>query len=153
VPIQVFFGDFWAFLRTIIAFIVVAIAIKLTLWLLHPLPFLNRTSQYRQKFHQVFAIPRYLAEVIPTALRNDAIAVIWLLVILFWLARIQGAIDARRDAVNETSTLPVITLVLPEKQIALGRDLDNLLLDPSLKGYRIIGDKKLFDDIQRQRNQ
>jgi hypothetical protein len=69
VPIQVFLGDFWAFLRTVTAFAVVAIAIKLTLWLLHPLPFLNRTSQYRQKFHQVFAIPRYLAEVIPTALR------------------------------------------------------------------------------------
>jgi hypothetical protein len=155
VPIQVFFGDFWAFLRTIIAFVVVAIAIKLTLWLLDPLP--NRTSQYRQKFHQVFTIPRYLAEVIPTALRNDAIAVVWLLIILFWLARIQGAIDARRDAVNETSTLPVITLVLPEKQIALGRNLDEsvdkngikkFFIDPSLKGYRIIGDKGLFDDLR-----
>jgi len=44
-----------------------------------------------------------LAEVIPTALRNDAIAIIWLLVILFWLARTQGTLDARRDAVNETS--------------------------------------------------
>ncbi len=31
---------------------------------------------------------------------------------LFWLARIQGSSDARRDAVNDSSTLPVITLVL-----------------------------------------
>ena len=63
--------------------------------------------------------------------------VIWLLLILFWLARIQGTTDARRDAVNETSTLPVITLVLPEKQIALGQNLDrDNPFNPSLKGYR-----------------
>jgi hypothetical protein len=61
-----------------------------------------------------------------------------LLIILFWLARIQGSIDARRDAVNDTSTLPVITLVLPEKQIVIGRNPEDVFTDPSLKGYRII---------------
>ena len=70
--------------------------------------------------------------------------VIWLLIILFWLARIQGSTDARRDAVNGTSTLPVITLVFPEKQIAFGLNLDDTL-SPSLKGYRIIGNESVFN--------
>lgn len=121
VPIQVFCGDFFAFLRSLVAIVAVFMAIKLTVSLLKPRP---------------------------GSLDNDLIVVTWLLVILFWLARNQGEIDARRDAINSTSTLPVITLVLPEKQIALGRNLDDLTLDPSLKGYRVIGDKGLFDYIR-----
>jgi hypothetical protein len=96
-------------------------------------------------FHQLLAIPRFFTDIIPPSLRKDLTVVIWLLLILFWLARIQGTTDARRDAVNETSTLPVITLVLPEKQIALGQNLDrDNPFNPSLKGYRIIGDQGLL---------
>jgi hypothetical protein len=137
VPIQVFCGDLGAFLRTLLAVVVVAIAIKLTLWLLQPSP----SPRY--------VVPlRSLAGVIPDALRKDSIAVIWLLVILFWLARIQGSIDAHRDAVNDTSTLPVLTLVLPEKQIAIGRNPEDVFTDLSLKGYRIIGETKLLEDLR-----
>ena len=154
VPIQVFFGNPSASLLTLFAIIIGTILIKLTLWLAQPLPtkstlwsvqsVANNSHQLQYKLRRLLAIPRFFADIIPPALRKDLIVVIWLLIILFWLARHQGTIDARRDAANETSTLPVITLVLPEKQIALGRNLDNLLLDPSLKGYRIIGDKELF---------
>ena len=162
VPIQVFFGNPSASLLTFVAIIVGTILIKLTLWLVQPLPtkstlwsvqsVANNPQQFQHKLRQLLAIPRFFADIIPPTLRKDLIVVIWLLIILFWLARHQGTIDARRDAVNETSTLPVITLVLPEKQIALGRKLDDLVLDPSLKGYRIIGDKKLFDDLRGKEN-
>jgi hypothetical protein len=162
VPIQVFFGTPSASLLTLFAIIVGTILIKLTLWLVQPLPtkstlwsvqsVANNPHQFQHKLQQLLAIPRFFADIIPPALRKDLIVVIWLLIILFQLAKYQGTIDARRDAVNETSTLPVITLVLPEKQIALGRNLDNLLLDPSLKGYRIIGNKELFDYLRGKEN-
>lgn len=162
VPIQVFFGNLSASLLTLVAIIIGTILIKLTLWLVQPLPtksklwsvqsVANNPHQFQHKLQQLLTIPRFFVDIIPPALRKDLIVVIWLLIILFWLARNQATVDARRDAVNETSTLPVITLVLPEKQIALGRNLDNLLLNPSLKGYRIIGDKKLFDDLRGKEN-
>jgi hypothetical protein len=162
VPIQVFFGNPSASLLTLFAIIIGTILIKFTLWLVQPLPakstlwsvqsVANNPHQFQYKLQQLLAIPRFFADIIPPALRKDLIVVIWLLIILFQLARHQGTIDARRDAVNETSTLPVITLVLPEKQIALGRNLDNLLLDPSLKGYRIIGSKELFNNLRGKEN-
>ena len=162
VPIQVFVGNSSASLLTLFAIIIGTILIKLTLWLVQPLPtksklwsvqsVANNSHKLQHKLRQLLAIPRFFVDIIPPALSKDLIVVIWLLIILFWLARYQGTIDARRDAVNETSTLSVITLVLPEKQIALGRNLDNLLLDPSLKGYRIIGDKELFDYLRGKEN-
>ena len=159
VPIQVFLGNFWAFGRTALVVIATIILIKFTLWLLQPLNTLqvnpsnqgrSRLREFAQKFHRsLFArILRSLAEVFPQSLRNDTIIVSWLLIALFWSARIQGTIDARRDAINDTSLLPVITFVIPEKNSVLGRNLDNLFLDPSLEGYRIIGDKGLFDYLR-----
>ena len=158
VPIQVFFGNLSASLLTLVAIIVGTILIKLILWLVQPLPtkstlwsvqsVANNPHRFQHKLRQLLAIPRFFADIIPPALRKDLIVVIWLLIILFWLARHMGTIDARRDAVNETSTLPVITLILPEKQIVLGGKLDNIFLNPSLEGYRIIGDKELFDNLR-----
>ncbi|MFM8296972.1 MAG: hypothetical protein ACKN9A_00715, partial [Microcystis aeruginosa] len=40
------------------------------------------------------------------------------------------------------------TLVLPEKQIAIGRNPEDVFTDPSLKGYRIIGDTKLLEELR-----
>jgi hypothetical protein len=147
VPIQVFCGDFVAILRTLLAIVVVAIAIRFTLWISSPLPSYRIVNQSKRKFHQCFFPLRSLAGVIPDALRKDLIAVIWMLIILFLLARYQGESDAPRDAVNDTSTLPVITLVLPEKQIAIGRNPEDVFIDPSLKGYRIIGETRLLEDL------
>lgn len=160
VPIQVFLGDIWAFGRTVLVVIVTIIAIKFTVWLLQPLNtstdshsnYLRRSPlrELGQKFHKspISQTIRLLAEVFPRSFRNDTIIVAWLLVSLFWSARIQGTIDARRDAINDTSLLPVVTFVTPEKGSVLGRNLDNLLVNPSLKGYRIIGNKGLFDDLR-----
>jgi hypothetical protein len=163
VPIQVFCGSPSAFVRTLIAIILGAICIKFTLWLVQPSPtkptlwsvqgIAEKKHSFRSNFHQLLAIPRFFTDIIPPSLRKDLTVVIWLLLILFWLARIQGTTDARRDAVNETSTLPVITLVLPEKQIALGQNLDrDNPFNPSLKGYRIIGDQGLFYYLRGKEN-
>ena len=161
VPIQVFCGSPSAFLRTLIAIVIGTICIKFTLWLVQPSPtkptlwsvqsIPEKKHSFRSNFHQLLAIPRFFTDIISPSLRKDLIVVIWLLIILFWLARIQGSIDARRDAVNETSTLPVITLVLPEKQIALGQNLDNPF-NPSLKGYHFIGDQGWFNYLRGQEN-
>lgn len=159
IPIQIFLGDIWAFGRTALVVITTIILMKFTLWLLQPLDSsrVNNSNQgtspwtkYAQKLHgyKLAQIMRSLAEVFPRSLRNDTIIVTWLLVALFWLARIQGTIDARRDAINNTSLLPVVTFVTPEKGSVLGRNLDNVFVNPSLKGYRIIGDKGLFDYLR-----
>ncbi|MGV2390902.1 MAG UNVERIFIED_CONTAM: hypothetical protein LVR29_30080 [Microcystis novacekii LVE1205-3] len=54
VPIQVFCGDFGAFLRTFLALVAVAFAIQFTLWILSPLPSYAIVSQSQRKFHQKF---------------------------------------------------------------------------------------------------
>ena len=159
VPIQVFLGDIWAFGRTTLVIIATIILMKFTLWLLQPL---NNSrgnnsniwrSRLRRLSHKLHRSPiaetiRSLAAVFPRSIRNDTIIVTWLLVALFWLARIQGTIDARRDAINDTSLLPVVTFVTPEEGSVLGRNLDNIFVNPSLKGYRIIGDNRLFDSLR-----
>jgi hypothetical protein len=76
--------------------------------------------------------------------------VAWILFVLFWVAYWQGNADARRDAVNQTSTRPIVTLVSPspsDKKRALGRNLNDLLSDSSRNDYRIIGDVEQFEQI------
>ncbi|MEG3861251.1 hypothetical protein [Microcoleus sp. herbarium12] len=80
------------------------------------------------------------------SLVDEIIIVGWVLLVLFWSAYHQGIADARRDA-GETSTLPVVTLVAKEDNIALGRKLNNVFDDKlTLEKYKFIGDKGLFDD-------
>ncbi|ACB53819.1 hypothetical protein cce_4471 [Crocosphaera subtropica ATCC 51142] len=172
VPIQVFVGNGWASTKTIIALFLVATVIKFTLWFVEPLTVnfilplsqpLNVTSRrrkwqkvqrslrrYAKYFHQCTPskLIRGLVTVIPVSLRKDLIIVIWLLIVLFWLARIQGWEDARRDAINETSTLPVFTYIFPKEDLVLGRNLDDVFIDPSLEDYRFIGDLSLFDYLR-----
>lgn len=151
VPLQVFFGDFWAVSKTVLAFAIAVILIKLTIWLIQPLkPKVainqNKLFAIAQKFRQFFH--RLLKSIFPRPLLNEIVVVAWVLTVLFYLAKLQGTIDARRDAVNNTSFLPIVTLVTQENQLGLGRKLDDLLTNPSLKGYRIIGDKVIFDKLR-----
>ncbi len=177
VPIQVFVGNIWAFSKTILALFFLAIAIKVTLWFVEPLTvaFILPLSQpltpssrrrkwqrvkyflikYAKTFHQC-SLSKFVREffsLIPISLRKDLIIVIWLLIVLFWLARSQGWDDARRDAVNETSTLPVFTYIFPKEQLVLGRNLDRdsdeFFYDLKLSDshFRFIGDLTLFESI------
>ncbi|EAZ88766.1 hypothetical protein [Crocosphaera chwakensis] len=172
VPIQVFVGHGWALVKTILALFLSATAIKVTLWFVEPLTVnfilplsqpLNSISRrrkwqklqrslrrYAKHFHQCSPSKfiRELVSLVPTSLRKDLIIVIWLLIVLFWLARIQGWEDARRDAINQTSTLPVFTYIFPKEDLVLGRNLDDIFIDPSLEDYRFIGDLTLFDYLR-----
>ncbi len=131
------------FLRTAIALIITALAIIFTL-------------QIIQKI-QRFAV-RYLGRIplnlTPTqfgslnflsSLVNELVIVLWTLAALFLLAQWQADSDALRDAVNETSRLPVVTAVIREENAALGRNLDNPLVNPS--GFRIIGERGLYERL------
>jgi cell division protein ZapA (FtsZ GTPase activity inhibitor) len=151
VPLQVFFGDLSVVSKTVLAFAIAVILIKLTIWLIQPLKLKAASNQNKlfaitQKFRQ--SLHRLLKSIFPQPLLNEIVVVAWVLTVLFCLAKLQGTIDARRDAINNTSLLPVVTLVIREDQLALGRKLEDLLTNPSLKGYRIIGDKVIFDKLR-----
>ncbi|GAB1540907.1 hypothetical protein NUACC21_35760 [Scytonema sp. NUACC21] len=160
VPIQVFLGNIWVFLRAMLAITFTVFLIRATLWLVQqPIntqaisnsnSLKSRFAGFVQRFHRLWIIRKLRAVVqifLPSLLR-DLIVVAWILTILFWIARWQGLEDARQAAVNETSALPVITLVSSDKNLGLGRSPQDITLDPSLKKTRVIGDIGLFEKLQ-----
>lgn len=169
VPLQVFFGDGWAIFKSVIALIFTAIAIIITLWLIQVIGSAVSVKIDRWRSHIIsycerrdrFWWARQLKSLVQfnsinidsikflRSLVDEVVIVAWILVVLFWLASWQGTADARRDA-GQNSTLPVVTLVTPENRSALGRTLDDEFTNPSLKGYRIIGDRGLFNSVRRK---
>ncbi|MEH2397613.1 hypothetical protein [Nostoc sp.] len=166
VPLQIFLGDGWTICKSAIAFFIAAIAIQATLWLIKIISetvvsasqlLLSRIiSATQHKRSWTAKQLKSLAEFSSGQLRsveflrslvNEIVIVSWVLIVIFWLARWQGIDDARRDA-GQNSTLPVVALITPEEKFAVGRKLDDIFADPSLKGYRIIGDRGLFDDLR-----
>ena len=79
------------------------------------------------------------------SLLDEVIIVLWLFLMLYFLARGQGYADAQRDAFNETSTLPAITLAMKGEEAVIGRKLDKLLENPS--SVRIFGDRTRYDQL------
>lgn len=155
VPIQVILGDLWIFGRAVLAVAVTVGLIQTTLWLLSPKAATasnsshSRLDRFAKKLHGcwLFKGLRSFAKLFPLPLLREIVVVAWLLSTLFLVASWQGSTDARRDAINQTSTRPLVTLVSPSDKIALGRNLDDLLIDPSKKGFRIIGDVEQFNQI------
>ncbi|MEH2206100.1 MAG: hypothetical protein V7K53_18815 [Nostoc sp.] len=166
VPLQIFFGDGWTICKTAIAFFIAAIAIQATLWLIKIISdtvvsasqllvsrIISATQHKRSwtakrlKSIAEFSSGQLRSVDFLRSLVNEIVIVSWVLIVIFWLARWQGVTDARRDA-GQNSTLPVVALITPEEKFALGRKLDDIFADPSLKGYRIIGDRGLFDDLR-----
>ena len=167
VPLQIFLGDGWIIGKTALAFIIAVITIYVTLWLIQTISDsvvdqLNRllshriipATQRRQSWiaRRLKSVAEFSSLQLGSvqflrSLVNEIVIVSWVLLVMFWLARWQGTTDAYRDA-GEHSTLPVVTLVTPENSLALGRKLDDVFTNPSLKGYRIIGDIGLFDDLR-----
>jgi hypothetical protein len=152
VPIQAVFGNFWIFIRAVIAMTLTISFIQLTLWAISPIANIQNTSTkiqiFVQKIHNfpLLKLLRSLSKLIPSSLRQEIVIVIWILAALFWLGRFQGLADAYRDAVNNTSTRPIITLVSAKDKLPLGRNADDKFTNPSLKGSRIIGDVKQFEN-------
>lgn len=167
VPIQVFFGnfaigDFSTLFRTILALILTPNIIKLTLLVIQFLTtkpaiiFMQwrwTLSQWslNQGHRRITRLLQRLPQVQPIsydrALFREIVVIAWVLTVLFLLARTQGFIDARRDAVNDTSNLPVITLVTQEDSLGLGRQLNDETADPSAKNFRVIGDRALYEQL------
>ncbi|BAZ22348.1 hypothetical protein NIES4073_32300 [Kalymmatonema gypsitolerans NIES-4073] len=159
VPLQAILGDFWIFFRAMFVLIVTVLFIKATLWLISfpkastaPSTSKLPISKFTQKLHSfwLFKPLRSFAQLLPLPFRHEIIVVIWILSALFWLGCWQGNADAYRDAVNTTSIRPIVTLVSSKEKIALGRNPDDLLINPSLKDSRIIGDVDQFKLIQGQ---
>ncbi|MCH2049705.1 MAG: hypothetical protein MK289_14795 [Trichodesmium sp. ALOHA_ZT_67] len=87
------------------------------------------------------------------ALISEIVIVTWLLTALFFLGQTQGKVDAIRDARNETSLLPVVTLIAPKDTLPLGRNIFDLTDDPNRSNFRAIGDIELYEQlIQRDYN-
>lgn len=157
VPIQAILGDIWVFIRANLVLIFTVVLIKVTIWLISPynpvkLPKKNfqvSINKIIEKLHSfwLFKLLRFFAPDSLLSLLREIIIVAWILAALFWLGRWQGIADAYRDAVNATSTRAIATLVSPSDKMALGRNLDDLLINPPLKGSRIIGDVEQFRQI------
>lgn len=156
VSIQVLIGNIGNFILSIITAIITIFVIKTTLWLISepkelskPFKSQSTVNKYKLKIHRfwLFSKIRSFIQGNLQHLVKEAIIVIWILTALFYLGTFQGSADAYLDAVNEKSTKPIVTLVTKSENLALGRNLDNLIDNPSLKGFRIIGDVDNFRSI------
>ncbi|OCQ95598.1 hypothetical protein BCD67_10260 [Oscillatoriales cyanobacterium USR001] len=172
VPLQVFLADGRTIAKSAMAFLFTGIAIYLSLWIVSILSkvifqlidaVLWQTFHYVEKrkielLYWVFYPPmkslllfnakKFNSIEFLRSLVDEIIIVGWILLMLFHLARNQGIADAQRDA-GENSTLPVVTLVIPENRLALGRKLNDVFDVPPnpLKGYKFIGDRGLFNKL------
>ena len=129
IPIQVFLGSPQAFIKALFILVLAFIGIFLSL----------RFLKWRRVSSQL-SLP----------LIRQLVIVAWLLMALYWTARWQGVTDAWQAAVNDTSPLPVITLVQIEKGLGLGYNAKNKTY-PSLENARIVGDVGLFTNKLRGR--
>jgi hypothetical protein len=125
VPIQVFVGNGWAMFKTVVAAVITLLAITVSL---KGLEWLSQKIKFDLK----------------NSFIDELIIVIWILAILFHLARIEGIADAQSDANNLTSSLPTVTIVGKEERLAAGRKLGSTD-NPS--GFRIIGDRTRYNDL------
>ena len=153
VPIQIFCGTLGLLLRTVGFILLGAVGIRSVLWGLQQGETWTR-GLANQAPRSIRGMARWLAELTHalSAFLREATIVLGILTILFWASRWQGTADARRDAYTNTSTLPTIALVMSEEgsKVALGRSLSDATLDPSLQGFRLFGDRSLFNEIYRK---
>ena len=175
-PIQVFLGnisigDFSTILRTIkiaiATFIIVQISFqtirfakeelskildKIRLKLLK-LSLKNKYDKISPFLQSPLYFPKNNRQKKGKALISEIVIVAWLLTALFFLGQSQGKVDAIRDARNETSLLPVVTLIAPKDLLPLGRNIFDFTDDPKRSNFRAIGDIELYEQlIQRDYN-
>jgi hypothetical protein len=162
VPIQVFLADPWTTLKSAIALLLTAISIYHILWIfdivnnwisvrLSPSPPVTRTrrlDRLLRSWHQ-FKDKKMSSIRLLRSLVNQIIIVSLVLLMLFWSARDQGIVNARRDS-GETSTLPAVTLIAKKDNIALGRKPDDVSLSLNPKEFKVIGDVGRFTDLSKR---
>lgn len=138
---QTFCGDPLAILKTTVV-LVINLFVILFITQIRPI-----IGKYLGKLPLIRSSKPHIRQILADLL-NELIIVILIMTSLFWLARWQAEDDAWKDAVNETSSLPLITVVLPERKAALGRNPDHPLENPT--GFRVIGDQALYDNLLGQ---
>lgn len=180
VPMQIFLGSRQAICQTLLTTVFVVILIRVILWLiLFPSPqksdglyssqilipryiykllilrwVVNIRLSWQKLFQLVhkilFPLRWTIRQIFPSPLLKDLVIVSLVLTFLFLVSNYQGKADARRAAINDTSFLPVVTLVYPEKGLGLGRAPNTLDLftDPDSSKTRVIGDVGLFSRMQ-----
>jgi hypothetical protein len=161
VPIQVILGDIGRLGWSVLVTLAVIGLVKATLWLLQPslsetsTSAQSRFTQFLEGLHRFpfFQGVRWLTDLFPQPLRQELVIVAWVLIALFYLAQWQGNEDAKRDAVNQSTTRPIITLVSPSDKFAMGATLDNKLADDEKKTpeYPLLNNVRIFGDVQQFR--
>lgn len=160
---QALFGHPFAIIKTLVVAIIFAIAVHLTLWIIDRLltgiiqPILHsmrsrllgrneRRSTSNWFAKQLRSLANFNSLKLDSiqflrSLIDELVIIFWFLAALLFLARQQAYFHAWTDAINETSTLPVVTLVAAEENISLGRNSGN---GRNPTGFRIIGDEKRY---------
>ena len=169
VPIQVILGDTRAMLRTIVALGLTINGIYVTLWGIQKLGKLNQVVKVRFPYPRnsnkrwVRFVSRQIHSLITfdpldfdsikflRSLVDETVIVAWVLLTLFHLAQSQAIADVQRD-IGPNSTLPVVTLIVPEDRLPLGRLLEDSFVNPPVQGFRFFGDYQAFDKILKKEN-
>jgi len=161
VPIQIFVGSVANVIKTLVVLAALPLLIVGTLRVLHRLPALLAMAIRRLPWIRSLRPWAWKPSGLQPAIRrfgapllDELVIVAWVLTLLFWLSQHQGQVDARRDALESSSTLPVVSLVLPQAEGVLGQDLRYLddsaeaIPDPPLANNVFIGDRVLARQIR-----
>jgi hypothetical protein len=161
VPIQIYLGTPANLLKTFLLLLGLPLLINATLALLRrlstlvaQLPARFRTLPHLLAFPQATETRLSEARRFLASLVDELVIVAWVLILLFWFSQYQGLRDARRDAVETTSTLPSVTLVLPQREGILGQDLRVIgdsgepIPDPPLANQALMGDAVLARELR-----
>jgi hypothetical protein len=161
VPIQIYLGTPANLLKTLLLLLALPLLITATLALIRLLSALMAQLQGRYLTQRplpagpqtpnsrLAEARRFLASLV-----DELVIVGWVLILLFWFSQDQGLRDARRDAVETTSTLPSVSLVLPQRDGILAQDLRVLndsgepISDPPLADQVLIGDPDLAREVR-----
>ncbi|WP_414569456.1 hypothetical protein [Nostoc sp. CCY 9925] len=150
IPIQVFLGSWQAFLLTLLlilgSIVLVPVLLKGTSMRLEN--FSPRNNRRGNVDSWLSIVHRQIVKSLNSPLLRDLVIVACILTVLFWIARWKGEADAWEAMFNDTSLLPVITLVQPEKGLGLGYSPKDKTYSLSDK-VRIIGDVGLFENYLR----
>lgn len=136
-------GNPLIFLRTIITFTISSILIILSLQLVNRSQY--AIDNFLRKFKQYSSLKKLDSLNFLLSLIDELIIFIWVLITLFSVASWQGDLDSSRDAVNETSRLPVVTTIIRNENAAIGRNLNDIFDNPS--GFRVIGNHVLYERL------
>jgi hypothetical protein len=160
-PFHIFLGSFWNLFRTIVSLVALVVLISLTFALFEYLRMVSASLLFGNHWIQLLCSRLRLSEIniclrqkATASLINEAVVVFWVLLIVFLLSKQQGLLDARNDAVEGTTTLPVVSLILPKSDGALAQDLrileDNgqAIYDLPLANHALVGDLELAREFR-----